>query len=292
MINGETRVTGIFGDPVAHTLSPLMHNAAFAALGLNFVYLPFHVRREALAAAVAGIKALGLAGVNVTVPHKEAVLPLLDEVAEEARLIGAVNTVVNRGGALVGYNTDALGFLRALQEAGFDPAGRPAVVIGAGGAARAVVVALARTGVRKITIFNRTLGRAAVLAELVRAEGVAAAALPWADLAGAGEKVVAQAALVVQTTSVGMHPQEEEAPPVPPEALGPGQLVVDLIYSPPETRLLRLARAAGATTQNGMAMLLHQGAAAFELWTGREAPVGVMRAVLKNVLRSGFKVRV
>ncbi|WP_334111032.1 shikimate dehydrogenase [Thermodesulfitimonas autotrophica] len=291
MINGETRVTGIFGDPVAHTLSPAMHNAAFTALGLNFVYLPFHVRREALAAAVAGIKALGLAGVNITVPHKEAVLPLLDDVAEEARLIGAVNTVVNRGGALVGYNTDATGFLRALQEAGFNPAGRPAVVIGAGGAARAVVVALARAGVRKITIFNRTLGRAAALAELVRAKGVAAAALPWADLAGAGKKVVAQAALVVQTTSVGMHPQEEEAPPVPPEALEPGQLVVDLIYSPPETRLLRLARAAGATTQNGMAMLLHQGAAAFELWTGREAPVGVMRAALENVLRSTFEVQ-
>lgn len=291
MINGETRVTGIFGDPVAHTLSPAMHNAAFTALGLNFVYLPFHVRREALAAAVAGIKALGLAGVNITVPHKEAVLPLLDEVAEEARLIGAVNTVVNRGGALVGYNTDATGFLRALQEAGFDPAGRPAVVIGAGGAARAVVVALARAGVWEITIFNRTLSRAAALAELVRAEGIAAAALSWADLTGAGKKVVAQAALVVQTTSLGMHPQEEDAPPVPPEALGPGQLVVDLIYSPPETRFLRLARAAGATTQNGMAMLLHQGAAAFELWTGREAPVGVMRAALENALRSTFGVQ-
>lgn len=288
MINGETRVTGIFGDPVAHTLSPAMHNAAFAALGLNFVYLPFHVRREALAAAVAGIKALGLAGVNITVPHKEAVLPLIDGVAEEARLIGAVNTVVNRGGELIGHNTDATGFLRALQEAGFDPTGRPAVVIGAGGAARAVVAALARAGVREITIFNRTVSRATVLAELARAEGVATAALSWADLAGTGKKVVARAALVVQTTSVGMHPQEEEAPPVPPEALGPGQLVVDLIYSPRETRLLRLARAAGAKTQNGMAMLLHQGAAAFELWTGREAPLGVMRAALENVLRSTF----
>lgn len=288
IIDGRTKITGIFGDPVAHTLSPAMHNAGFAALGLNFIYVPFHVSREALPAAVAGIKALGLAGVNITVPHKEAVLALLDEVVEEARLIGAVNTVVNRGGSLVGYNTDAIGFLRALQEAGFDPAGRAAVVIGAGGAARAVVVALARAGVREITIFNRTLSRAAALAELVRAEGVAAAALSWADLASAGKKVVAAAALVVQTTSLGMHPNEAEFPPVPPEAFGPGQLVVDLIYSPPETRFLRLAAAAGATTQNGIPMLLHQGVAAFELWTGREAPVGVMRAALKKALGAKF----
>lgn len=284
-INGETRVVGILGDPVAHTLSPAMQNAAFVALGLNFVYLPFRVSKADLAAAVAGLRALGLAGANVTVPHKEAVLPYLDEVAEEARLIGAVNTIVNQGGRLKGYNTDAAGFLRAAVEAGFEPRGAAAVVLGAGGAARAVSFALALAGVRRIAIFNRTPARAEALAEEVsRATGIWAAALPWGELAKCGVEVMGTANIVVQTTSLGMHPQEAAAPPVPANAFRKEQLVVDLVYNPPRTEFLRLAEECGARTENGLGMLLYQGAAALELWTGRQAPVAVMRKALLKAL--------
>jgi shikimate dehydrogenase len=262
-----------------------MQNAAFAALGLNFVYLPFQVSKADLAAAVAGLRALGLAGANVTVPHKEAVLPYLDEVAEEARLIGAVNTIVNRGGRLKGYNTDGTGFLRAAVEAGFEPRGAAAVILGAGGAARAVSFALALAGARRIAIFNRTYARAEALAEEVSgATGVWAAALPWDELAKCGVEVMGTANIVVQTTSLGMHPQEAAVPPVPANAFRKEQLVVDLVYNPPRTEFLRLAEECGARTENGLGMLLYQGAAALELWTGQQAPVAVMREALERVL--------
>ncbi|MEW6447061.1 MAG: shikimate dehydrogenase [Bacillota bacterium] len=282
-INGETRVTGIFGDPVAHTLSPAMHNSAFAALGLNFVYLPFHVTKDGLGAAIAAVRALGIAGVNITVPHKEDVLPYLDEISEDARIIGAVNTIVNRGGRLTGYNTDGSGFLRAIREEGFETRGADAVVLGAGGAARAVCVALGKAGVRRITIFNRTYRRASSLAEHVaKATGAEAEAFSWEELETSGAAAIRAAGIVAQTTSLGMHPQENEKPPVPGGIFHKGQLVVDLVYNPPQTGFLRAAAAGGAATQNGLAMLLHQGAAAFELWTGREAPVEIMRQALMD----------
>lgn len=285
-INGETKVTGIFGDPVAHTLSPAMHNAAFAELGLNFVYVPFHVAKDALGAAVAAIRALGIVGVNVTVPHKEGVLPYLDAASEEAWLIGAVNTVVNDNGRLKGHNTDATGFMRAVTGTGFDPQGAEAVVLGAGGAARAVCVALGLAGVRRISIFNRTYARAeALAANVAAATGVEAEALLWEELGRSGTGVVRGADIVVQTTSLGMHPHEEGCLPVSCEAFRKGQLVVDLVYNPPETRFLWMASAGGAATQNGLATLIHQGAAAFELWTGRAAPVEVMRRALFGNVR-------
>ncbi|MEW6172715.1 MAG: shikimate dehydrogenase [Bacillota bacterium] len=277
LINGKTKVVGIFGDPVEHTFSPAMHNAAFTALKLNFVYLPFRVKKEELPAAVTGLRALGLAGVNITVPHKEAVLPYLDEITSEARLIGAVNTVVNRNGRLTGYNTDATGFLRAFREAGFEPAGAEAVVLGAGGAARAVCMALGMAGVRRITVFNRTYERAQTLARDVQANTkTTATALHWEELNKEGAGVIRAASAVVQTTSMGMHPEETACPAVPPTAFRKNQLVVDLIYNPEETQFLRTAAGAGATTQNGMKMLLYQGAEAFELWTGSSPPVEVM----------------
>lgn len=283
-INGRTKLTGLFGDPVEHTLSPAMHNAAFTALGLNFVYVPFRVPKEALGSAVTAVRALGLAGVNVTVPHKEEVLPYLDHVSEEASLIGAVNTIVNENGQLKGYNTDARGFMRAVRETGFDAQGREAVVIGAGGAARAVCAALALAGVKRIAIFNRTYARGeALAAEVAAATGVETEALVWEELGRSGTGVLRAAEIVVQTTTLGMHPDEEGCPLVSGEAFRPGQLAVDLIYNPPQTRFLRLAAAAGAATQNGLAMLLHQGAAAFELWTKCTAPLEVMRrAVFGN----------
>ncbi|MEW6572595.1 MAG: shikimate dehydrogenase [Bacillota bacterium] len=284
-INGETRVTGIFGDPVRHTLSPAMHNAAFKVLGLNYVYIPFRVRKDLLGAAINAVRALGITGVNITVPHKEEVLPHLDEVVEDARIIGAVNTIVNHSGHLTGHNTDGHGFLRAIREKGFQPQDAEAVVLGAGGAARAVCVALGMAGVRRIAIFNRTYTRAGSLAEhITKATGARAEAFPWEELGTSGAAAIQNAGIIVQTTSLGMHPKEDEEPPVTYGSFHEGQLVVDLVYNPPQTRFLQTAAAGGATTQNGLAMLLHQGAAAFELWTGRLAPLEVMRRALMDVL--------
>ncbi|MGO0122128.1 shikimate dehydrogenase [Desulfothermobacter acidiphilus] len=284
-VDGNTKVVGIVGDPVAHSLSPRMHNAAFRALGLNFIYVPFRVRPDELSQAIEGIRALGLVGVNVTVPHKEAVLPHLDRLEEEAQFIGAVNTVLNRDGELWGINTDAPGFLDALQEAGFVPAKKRVAVLGAGGAAKAVGAALALAGAEELLFFNRTLNRAVELAAYLKAgTGVRARALAWDDLPAKGIELLRAADLVVQTTTLGMHPREWDVPPVGPEAFRPGQLVVDLVYKPIETRFLALARVQGARTLNGLGMLLYQGARAFARWTGMEAPLEVMRAALEEVL--------
>ncbi len=287
-ITGRTRLVGIFGHPITHTLSPAMHNAAFAALGLDFVYLPFDVRPEALADAVAGIAALSLVGVNVTVPHKETVLSCLDTVTEAAGLIGAVNTIVNRDGRLTGYNTDAAGFLKALEDAAFDPAGKEAVILGAGGAAKAVGAALGMSSIRRITFINRTLGRAKELAAKVGgATGVSSTAVPWEEMEKSAVSVIRSADIVVQTTSIGMHPRASECPPVPADAFRQGQLVVDLVYNPAPTLFLKTAVAAGARTQDGVRMLLHQGAAAFELWTGRPAPLSMMESALRTAPVAG-----
>jgi len=260
-----------------------MHNAAFAALGLDFAYLPFDVRPEELKNAVAGIRALSIVGVNVTVPHKETVLDSLDVVTEAAGLIGAVNTIVNHDGRLTGYNTDAIGFLKALEDTGFDPRGKEAAVLGAGGAARAVGAALGMSRIRRITFFNRTLERAKELAQMVAgATGVQSTAVPWEEMGKSGMSIIRSADIVVQTTSIGMHPREAECPPVPADAFRKDQVVVDLVYNPAPTRFLKRAAAAGARTQDGVRMLLHQGAAAFELWTGRPAPITVMENALKT----------
>jgi shikimate dehydrogenase len=260
-----------------------MHNAAFAALGLDFAYLPFDVRPEELKNAVAGIRALSIVGVNVTVPHKETVLDSLDVVTEAAGLIGAVNTIVNHDGRLTGYNTDAIGFLKALEDTGFDPQGKEAAVLGAGGAARAVGAALGMSRIRRITFFNRTLERAKELAQMVAgATGVQSTAVPWEEMGKSGMSIIRSADIVVQTTSIGMHPREAECPPVPADAFRKDQVVVDLVYNPAPTRFLKRAAAAGARTQDGVRMLLHQGAAAFELWTGRPAPITVMENALKT----------
>jgi len=287
-ISGRTKVCGIFGCPVEHSFSPAMHNAAFDALDLDFVYVPFPVEPGCLPAAVEAVRSLGLAGVNVTIPHKQAVLPLLDEVTEEARLIGAVNTIVNNSGRLLGDNTDGRGFLRALMEhAGFTPAGKTALILGAGGAARAVAVQLALAGVRKVFLSNRSKKRAEALAGLlVEIAGPAVEVVPWpgdgenSDMAG----VLQFVDLVVQTTSVGMYPEENSTIPLPFLSFGPGQVACDLVYNPVETLFMKRAGRAGATTLNGLGMLLYQGVLSFELWTGKAAPVEVMREALNEVV--------
>lgn len=274
-ITGATRVVGIIGDPVAHSRSPAMHNAAFAALGLDWVYVPFPVAGEDVAAAVAAVRALGLAGLNVTVPHKEAVLPHLDALTPLARRVGAVNTIVNRGGRLVGDNTDVHGFAAALRQQRVRLRGCHALVIGAGGAARAVVAALADGGAARLTIANRTAARARALAQRLRGPRRAVVAL--AALADA--ELLADAAVVVNTTSLGLH--DTAFPPLAAAATPRRCVFIDLVYGR-DTPFLQRARAAGRRACDGAAMLLHQGARAFTLWTGRRAPLSVMREVLSD----------
>lgn len=286
-ITGHTRVAGVVGWPVEHSVSPAMHNAAYAALGLDWCYLPFPVPPERLPEAIAGVRALGLVGVNVTVPHKQALLALMDELTPAAAAIGAANTVIARDGRLIGHNTDAAGFLRALREAGCEPAGITALVLGAGGAARAVVYALLEVGAR-VTVLNRTVARAETLArDLGRgADGeVLAASLDLAAL----RPLVPRARLVVNATSVGMWRAGVAGASPWPEALPfpEDALAYDLVYNPRETAFMRQARAAGARAVNGVRMLVHQGAEAFERWTGVAAPVEVMAHACDRALGGG-----
>jgi len=282
-INGQTKLVGLIGYPVEHSLSPAMHNSAFAALDLNWCYVPLPVRPERLGEAVAGLRALSFVGANVTVPHKEAVMPHLDHVTPEAQAIGAVNTLVMREGRSIGHNTDWQGFLTALGEGGFDPHGKRAVVLGAGGAARAVVYALAQAGAQ-VAVLNRTLARAQALAQDLSPlfPGLLLFSLPL-TLQTLGERT-AEAHLLVNATSVGTWPEVDQSP-WPEDLAFPSHLTVfDLVYNPRQTKLLRQARAAGAKAVGGLGMLVHQGAAAFELWTGKKAPVETMYEAANRTL--------
>ncbi len=272
-LSGRTKVVGVWGHPVGHSRSPAMHNAALAVLGLDWVYAPFNVAPEDLPAAVAGLRALNMIGVNVTVPHKEAVLPLLDVVDEDARRIGSVNTVHNVGGVLHGSSTDGPGFLRSLEGVGEQTRGRRALVLGAGGSARAIAFALAGRGGR-VQIANRTRERAEALAARVNEfYPGAASATGWGVEAGEYD-------LLVNTTSLGMDPRPETMPALPPGGLSPDVCVVDLVYAPPQTRLLGVARAAGCrTVVNGLPMLAAQGALSLARWAGlawEDVPLGIM----------------
>jgi len=253
-----------------------MHNAAFAAAGLNWCYVAFPVGRARLGDALRGLIALGAAGANVTVPHKEASLAYLDDTSDEARAIGAVNTVRVEDERLVGYNTDGAGLLDALRiEAGVVVEGARAVVIGAGGAARAAAFALADAGAASVVIANRNWDRAASCAADVR-RALPRRAVEAVPLDGAATARMRDATLLVQATTVGSGAERAQTP-VAPDALHPGLFVMDMVYEPRETVLLREARARGCRTLEGRSMLVHQGARAFELWTGRPAPTDVMR---------------
>jgi shikimate dehydrogenase len=284
-VSGHTKVIGVFGFPVEHSLSPAMHNAAIAALRLSFIYVPFAVRPDQIGPAIQSLRALGIVGVNLTIPHKESVLPFLDEITEEARDVGAVNTVHCIEGRLLGDNTDGRGFFEPLREMGVAVAGKRVVVLGAGGAARAVVFRLAREGAQ-ITLANRTRERAERLAAAVAAAGLGRASVhattlePTQELADA----IAGAELLIHTTRVGMHPETDALPPVPLEAFHSNLLVYDLVYNPVETLLLKQAQARGCRTLTGVKMLVYQGAVAFQRWTGHWPPTEVMeRAVLHGL---------
>ncbi|CAI7995123.1 Shikimate dehydrogenase (NADP(+)) [Geodia barretti] len=272
-ITGQTKIVGIIGAPIEHSRSPQIHNAAIAALGLDYVYVPFHVQPDNLGAAIEGFKAANVVGINVTIPHKQNVITYLDEISREATLIGAVNTLIFKDGAISGENTDAPGFLQAMQEEGLDvPEGGTAVVIGAGGSARAIVVALALAGVQTICITNRTVSRAVALATDLSGK----TGLDDPKLSNA----VGTSQLIVNTASTSMDVSYPLL--IDPEWLEPQSIVYDIVYTPPETRLLRAAAEKGCHTIGGLGMLVHQGAIAFEKWTGVNPPVESMRQALQG----------
>src|SRR5438270_10143761 len=266
-VAGSTRVAAVIGHPIRHSISPVIHNAAFRALDLDWVFTAFEVAPGRGAAAVEGARDLGLAGLSVTMPHKADVVRALDRLTSTAETLGAVNTVVRNGAQeLVGDNTDGAGFLDALRtDEGFDPAGKRCLVVGAGGAARAVVVALAGAGAGEVVVANRTTPRAEEVVGL--APGVAR--VGSTDEADGVD-------LIVNATPQGMA--GDRSLPVPAAALGPGQLVVDLVYHPALTPLVEAARQRGAAATNGLGMLIHQAARAFRLWTGADPPLEGMSA--------------
>jgi shikimate dehydrogenase len=279
IISGRAKVLGVIGHPVGHSLSPAMHNSAIEALGLDYVYVPFDVTPDSLRHAISGIRALGIAGVNITVPHKETVIPFLDEVDEDAWQFGSVNTIVNDNGKLTGYSTDGPGFMRSLAEAGFSPAGCKAVVIGAGGAGRAVTFALAKAGA-EVFVLDELAEKSEKLARDVRKATDTDMVHGEPGLTTLANRL-READLLVNCTPVGMHPNEN-CTPVQPELLRSELFVYDLVYNPLNTKLLMAAEAAGARTASGIKMLIYQGAISFEKWTGIEPPTEVMEKAIMS----------
>ncbi len=282
-ITGRTKIVGVIGDPVKHSCSPPMHNAAFREMGMDYVYVPYHVKPEQIPAAVEGFKSLNVAGINVTLPHKKTVLPLMDSVSQEAELIGAVNTMVFNGGMVEGHNTDAPGFIASLQEEGIDGIeGMRVVVLGAGGAAHAVVVGLALAEVDRITVANRTYPKAVQLAEDISGKtGVPVEGISLDDMRLAER--ISESDLLVSTITAGMDPSIPLV--INPDWLHENLIVCDIVYVPPETNLLKAAAERGLRTVGGMGMLVHQGAISFQLWTGIQPSVKTMRQALVQALK-------
>jgi len=281
-ISGKTKLVGVMGDPIEHSVSPAMHNMAFNVMELDYVYVPFKVKKTDLAKAVQAVRALNIRGLNVTIPHKVEIIPLLDDIDSLAREIGAVNVLVNNDGLLKGYNTDAEGFLHVLLEHGVEPEGQNVVILGAGGAARAIAFTLAGRGANLI-ILNRTPANAAkCAADVSNATGqtVEVLALNAKNLSDAMDR----GHILVNTTSVGMFPEKNDAL-VTSNLIRPHFIVADIVYNPYKTRLLAEAEKAGARTINGLEMLIWQGALAFEKWTGKKAPLNVMRKGATQALK-------
>lgn len=283
-ITGKTKVLGVIGDPIQHSRSPQMHNAAIFKLGIDYVYIPFHVKPEDVSNAIEGFKAINVVGINVTIPHKQSVLTFMDKLSAEADTIGAVNTIVFKDGFLEGHNTDAQGFLEAMKEEGVEELrGKSAVIIGAGGSARAVAVGLVLEGVSALTIANRTESKAIDLASTIAEKTkISVKAIPLSDGSGVLAEAILESSLLVNTTSVGMDINQPLL--INPDLLHKDLIVYDIIYTPPETKLLKAAKERGVKVVGGIGMLVHQGAIAFQLWTGLKPPIDVMRRALTQSL--------
>lgn len=280
-ITGHTKLTALLGSPVSHSISPLMHNESFRQLGLDYVYLCFDVTEETLPQAVSGLKTCGIRGFNLTMPCKNKIVELLDALSPAAQLIGAVNTVVNDDGRLIGYNTDGIGYMQAVKDAGHNIIGKTITVMGAGGAATAICAQAALDGVAKINIFARSTSRfwkrTQTLADNINRTLPCQAVLYDNADTQALKIAVGESTLLLNATSVGMAPHTEASIITDTSLFRPYLIVSDVIYNPQETLLLRQAREAGCATFNGMYMLLYQGAEAFRLWTGQNMPVDIIK---------------
>lgn len=279
--NYKAELVGVFGHPVAENPTIVMQEAAFRALNLNWRYLTIEVYPEDLADTCKGLRAMNMRGINLTIPHKVEVLKYLDEVAPDAALMGAVNTVRRDGDKLIGENTDGKGFIRSLrQDAGIDPAGKKIVILGAGGAARAIGVEAALAGAQHITIVNRSAARGETLATLLNEKTEANASfVEWKT----SYAVPTDTDVLVNATSIGLFPNVNEKPDIHFDTITPAMMVCDVIPNPPNTPFLREAADRGATTLDGLGMLVYQGAIGFTMWTGLDAPVTVMHQALEAV---------
>jgi shikimate dehydrogenase len=280
--NFKAELVGCFGQPVAENPTGAMQEAAFRALSLDWRYLTVEVSPERLRDALSGVRAFGMKGINLTIPHKVAVIEHLDEIAPDAAIIGAVNTVRRDGDRLIGENTDGKGFLRGVRtDAAVDPRSKRVVVLGAGGAARAIVTELALAGASDVLVLNRSLSRGEqMVADLVSKTQAPIRFEPWPDF----YKVADDTDILVNATSIGLYPDVDSMPPVDLRAAQPGMLVCDVVFNPPETRLIRAARQRGLPVLDGLSMLVYQGAIGFELWTGQKAPLAVMKDALRQAL--------
>ncbi|ORU00789.1 Shikimate 5-dehydrogenase I alpha [Anaerovibrio sp. JC8] len=281
MITGKTKTLAVIGNPVAHSLSPVFQNAAIEAAGLDYIYTAFPVADGQLGKAIQGMKAFGICGLNVTIPHKEQVMKHLDHVDKDAEILGAVNTIVNKDGVLTGYNTDVKGFIGGMKQLGYAPKGKHAVLLGAGGAARAVIWGLIQEGVASLTIGVRNVPKVRPLVEYF-SKYMEITLLDWQteDFEMALEK----AELLVNATPLGMCPYVEAMPPVNWDRVKPGILVYDIIYTPAETLFLKTAKEHGCKVLNGEAMLVGQGAESLRLWTGIEPDLEIMTKALRRAL--------
>lgn len=282
-ISAETGLIALLGNPAKHSISPKMHNFAFKQLGLDYVYLAFEVKEDQLYESVQGLKSLGAIGFNVTMPYKESVIPFLDDVTEEAKLCEAVNTVKNDHGRLIGYNTDGMGFVMALNEEGVKIQGKKFSVIGAGGAAKSIVIRLAMEGASAITLFNRSQASANHLVQVIR-DNIPDCRINWSEIDMAKMKTACrESEALINTTNVGMGELINKSVVTDSGVFHKGLLVADIIYSPPKTRLLEEAEKSGCRIMNGLGMIVGQGALAFHIWTGKEMPIALVKeAVIRN----------
>ncbi|MEE8359249.1 MAG: shikimate dehydrogenase [Candidatus Hydrothermarchaeales archaeon] len=282
MISAKTKLFCVIGDPIEHSMSPVMHNTVFKKMGLDCVYTAFRIKKQNLGDAISGMKAMGIQGVNITIPHKVSVMDHLDELSDEARIIGAVNTV-KIGEKLMGFNTDGVGALRALRNGGADPEDKNVLILGSGGAARAIAVTLAlQGGVSSLTILGVIEDELKKLADDI-STGTDVAAVDRLMDDDVLKEEVEKADLLIHCTPVGMHPDVEKSL-VPPELLRSDLNVMDIVYNPRETKLIKDAKKAGALTVEGINMFVNQGAESLRIWLGIDAPVGLMKDVVLKEL--------
>ncbi|MCP4755986.1 MAG: shikimate dehydrogenase [Proteobacteria bacterium] len=275
IINGETKLYGIIGNPVSHSFSPEMQTLAFQHVGLNAIYVPFPIQDKSIPHLLKAFSITGVRGFNVTVPFKEIIIPYLDELSSEAKILGSVNTVIGTSEGWKGYSTDGSGFVRSLSESGIAVSGKDVMLVGAGGAARSIALSLCLGGIRRLHILNRTVSKAEKLADTILR------AAPNVQVR-IGSDSTEPYDILINSTSVGMH---GHSCPVSDDLIRKCGLIVDIIYNPPQTSLLKKAVQNGIPQENGLGMLLYQGVEAFEIWTGKKAPIEVMKTSLSNSVR-------